>query len=141
MSESAVSALVLDASSACNWLFNEDGRAAASDKLLFDAEVVVPSLWQLELVQVLRRRERQLKSPPAETTAFIRSLDSLKVEVVPPPFGRTLTSHHALATRHRVSPYDAVYLQLALDRGLPLMTHDAKLARAARAASVALVSA
>jgi predicted nucleic acid-binding protein len=38
---------------------------------------------------------------------------------------------HALASRHQLTSYDAVYLNLALTSGLPLATRDKALARAA----------
>jgi predicted nucleic acid-binding protein len=45
----------------------------------------------------------------------------------------------SLARRHRVTVYDAAYLELALREGLPLATLDAALADAARAEGVALL--
>ena len=132
--------LVLDASSTCNWLFNEDGNADRSDQLLIDAAILVPSLWQLEVLQVLRRRQTQLSAPTSETATFIRSLESLDVVTVPPTPTRSLLTHHAFAQLHGLTPYDAVYLELALDRRLPLLTHDKNLIRAARAAKVELIT-
>ena len=44
-----------------------------------------------------------------------------------------------LARRHRLTVYDAAYLELALRRGHPLATLDAALATAARAEAVRLV--
>jgi predicted nucleic acid-binding protein len=40
----------------------------------------------------------------------------------------------ALARAHRLTAYDATYLELALRRGAPLATFDQKLAEAARKA-------
>lgn len=45
-----------------------------------------------------------------------------------------------LATAHELSPYDAVYFELARRRKLPLATLDAELVRAARAAKLALLT-
>ena len=45
----------------------------------------------------------------------------------------------ALARRHRLTVYDAAYLELAMRQALPLATLDAALTRAARAQSVALL--
>jgi len=42
-----------------------------------------------------------------------------------------------LARAHGLTGYDAVYLELALRRHLPLVTFDAALAEAARRANVA----
>jgi predicted nucleic acid-binding protein len=44
----------------------------------------------------------------------------------------------SLAARHRLTPYDASYLELAKRRGLELATLDRNLRRAAEIAGVAL---
>jgi predicted nucleic acid-binding protein len=44
-----------------------------------------------------------------------------------------------LARSHRLSLYDAIYLDLAMREHLPLATVDTALARAAEAAGVALI--
>lgn len=45
-----------------------------------------------------------------------------------------------LATSHALSPYDAVYVELARRRKLPLATLDAALVRAGRAARLPVVT-
>jgi predicted nucleic acid-binding protein len=45
----------------------------------------------------------------------------------------------ALAEKHRLTVYDATYLELSLRRGLPLATFDAALRRAAAAAGAKLL--
>ena len=44
-----------------------------------------------------------------------------------------------LARKHRLTAYDAAYLELALREGIALATLDAELERAARAEGVTLV--
>ena len=44
-----------------------------------------------------------------------------------------------LARRHRLTVYDAAYLELALRKGYPLATLDAALSIAARAEGVPLI--
>jgi predicted nucleic acid-binding protein len=45
-----------------------------------------------------------------------------------------------LSRRHRLTAYDASYLELAIRDNLPLATLDGDLARAARAENIALLS-
>lgn len=45
-----------------------------------------------------------------------------------------------LAARHSLSPYDAVYFELARRRKLPLATLDAALVKAVRAAKLPLIT-
>jgi len=42
---------------------------------------------------------------------------------------------------HRLTAYDAVYLELAIRRSLPIATNDRELQRAAEAAGIALLDA
>ncbi len=46
---------------------------------------------------------------------------------------------HQLAARHRLTVYDALYLDLAAREGIGLATHDDELKRAARAANVTII--
>ena len=56
-----------------------------------------------------------------------------------------MTSRHLflsvvpLARLHRISVFDATYLELAIRRSFPLATTDAGLRRAATAASISLI--
>jgi predicted nucleic acid-binding protein len=45
-----------------------------------------------------------------------------------------------LSTAHELTPYDAVYFELARRRKLPLATLDAALIKAARSAKLALLT-
>jgi predicted nucleic acid-binding protein len=45
----------------------------------------------------------------------------------------------ALARKHRLTVYDAAYLELSLREGLPLATLDSKLARAAEMEGLAVL--
>ena len=51
----------------------------------------------------------------------------------------TFFSIQPLMERHRLTAYDAAYLELAVRRGLPLATLDSDLASAARAEGVPLL--
>jgi predicted nucleic acid-binding protein len=46
-----------------------------------------------------------------------------------------------ISRRHRLTVYDAAYLELAIRSGLPLATLDAALVRAAQAEQVPLIGA
>jgi predicted nucleic acid-binding protein len=47
---------------------------------------------------------------------------------------------HRLALAHRLTSYDAAYLEVVLRRGLPLATLDDDLIRASRAAGVSVIA-
>jgi predicted nucleic acid-binding protein len=51
---------------------------------------------------------------------------------------RVLSDVYRLATLHRLTAYDAAYLELALRRNLPIATLDVELRNACKAAGVAI---
>jgi predicted nucleic acid-binding protein len=66
----------------------------------------------------------------SDTAAFLRSLARLGVTVDRSPVEADVLT---LARRHRLTVYDAAYLELARRDGMPLATLDTALATAARA--------
>jgi predicted nucleic acid-binding protein len=102
---------------------------------------VVPSLWYIEIANglgIAERRNRLSQIAAAEAIALLTSLP-LDVDDMAPAhaFGAVLD----LMRRHRLTAYDAVYLELAIRRSLPIATNDRDLRRAAEAAGVALLEA
>jgi predicted nucleic acid-binding protein len=71
------------------------------------------------------------------TASFLRNLALLRVRLDRSPDENAVLR---LARAHRLSVYDAAYLELAQREGLPLATLDADLGRAAAGEGVALVS-
>jgi predicted nucleic acid-binding protein len=97
---------------------------------------VVPSLWEVEFANVIAVMVRRAVLPRHQATVVLHRAEQLQLEV-----DRDAVSPRALfglTERHRITAYDAAYLELAARRGLPLATRDDKLSRAARAAGVAL---
>jgi predicted nucleic acid-binding protein len=66
-------------------------------------------------------------------------LNDLGVEIVPVELSTAIWALET-ARAHDLSAYDAVYLDLAAFRGLPLATLDDRLAAACRAAGVEVAS-
>jgi predicted nucleic acid-binding protein len=134
---------VLDASVALSWLFGDarpadrkTSQAVLSALKQPGAVAVVPVTWGLEVANVLTRGEARDVLSEAQSEAFLEMLAAAPVEVDDATFARALTDTLHLARRHRLSAYDASYLELALRRGLPLATLDDDLAKAARRAGV-----
>ena len=75
---------------------------------------------------------------PAGTTGFLADLETLSISIDHAPVSDAVL---ALARLHRLTIYDAAYLELALRIDAPLATLDKKLAAAARAAGVLLIGA
>ncbi len=131
--------LVIDTSVTMAWCFEDDATDATEavlESLLHD-EAIVPSLWELEVTNVLLVAERRSRIREAQAARFIDVLTRLPIRVDPAP--TDLTAILAAGRHHRLSAYDAAYLTLAERLGIPLATVGDKLATACRAAGVALV--
>ncbi len=133
---------VLDASVALAWAFEDEARGYPEQVLvcLRTGEAVTPSLWPVEVCNGLLVAERRKRIAPPDAARFASLLLALPLVVEPEDRRRTLQVTRGLARRHRLSAYDAEYLELALRRAIPLATLDAPLREAARAEGVEVFS-
>jgi predicted nucleic acid-binding protein len=129
---------VLDASIAACWAFADEDHpiaALALDRIRTD-EARVPSPWWFEVRNVLIMNERRKRLAEGDTAAFLDGLARLGVTMDRSPVEADVLT---LARRHRLTVYDAAYLELARRDGVVLATLDADLAAAARAETVVLL--
>jgi predicted nucleic acid-binding protein len=130
---------VLDASIAACWVYpdEQDARAdAAYERLFAKDRALAPLHWWFELRNVLLIGERRKRAPEQRTADFLKRISHLPIELAelppaPPVF--------LLARKHRLSFYDAAYLELAQRESIPLATLDDALGRAAVAERVPLL--
>jgi predicted nucleic acid-binding protein len=133
--------LVLDVSLSCAWCFADEASEGAWAILerLQTHRAQVPALWLWETANVLLQAERHGRISPAASRTFLGLLEGLPISV---DQGTTTSAWHdtlALARSHRLTSYDAAYLELALRRGLPLASRDKALQAAARTEGVPLL--
>jgi predicted nucleic acid-binding protein len=136
-----VTSLVLDASAALCWCFEEEGSEAA-DRLLERLRMepaVVPELWFLEVANSVALAERRQRITPADSAEFIALLEALHVEVDGETRARAFGAVLDLARRERLSAYDAAYLELAMRLGVPLASKDGPLCDAAERVGVSVI--
>ena len=129
-------AIVVDASVAAAWCF-PDERAAAAERALEElpsAGGVVPDLFWHEIRNVLVVNERRRRIDREGSDRFMTRLRDMRMETDRDYAGGAVM---ALARRHRLTAYDAAYLETALRRGGKLATQDRDLAKAADAEGVA----
>ena len=93
----------------------------------------VPALWPLEVANVLLMSERRKRSTQAKATQWLRFLTALPIAVDTPPPGLAFDSIIGLARSHKLTAYDAAYLELAMRLGVPLAAKDDALKNAAQA--------
>jgi predicted nucleic acid-binding protein len=120
--------IVADASAVLDLLLGTDRAPAVRARLERAPLLHAPEILDLEFLSTLRRLERRSQAPPARIATAIGRLDELRV--VRYPHGPLREAVWRL--RHRLSAYDASYVALAQQTGFPLLTTDARLARAAR---------
>ena len=129
---------VVDASVTACWAFRDEDHPvadAALERLRAD-DATAPGLWWFEVRNILVVNERRQRLAKADSAAFLRDLARLPILLDrAPEEGEVLR----LARTHRLSAYDAAYLELARRTGVALATLDAALVRAARAEAVPLV--
>jgi predicted nucleic acid-binding protein len=135
-------AFVLDCSVAVAWFFEDeiDAYATGVEDALAVATAVVPSLWPLEVGNALLMGERRKRTTEAKVSQFLGLLQALPISLDDETSTRAWSDVLQLARGHKLSTYDAAYLELAIRRALPLATIDEKLKKAATALGVPLYS-
>jgi len=134
---------VLDASVALLWLApntNPNGvdYAAETLKALKVMPAVVPSLFTLEVANVVAKLESKGVLSEADSQRYITLLGRLNLTTDQATASQALGDTLNLARRYQLSAYDAAYLEVALRTGLSLATLDAALAKAATTAGVSI---
>lgn len=131
---------VLDASVAACWFFPDEAHPVASQAwlLVHQDDAIVPAHWWFEIRNTLLVGERKRRLTERRTSFALERLARMTIDhaEIPPEAGVL-----SLARKHRLTFYDAAYLELAKREGLALATLDNELADAARAEHVPLVSA
>jgi predicted nucleic acid-binding protein len=133
---------VLDCSVTMAWCFHDElgPRAPRILAAMPDCQAVVPGHWSLEVANVLAIAERRNRIVAGRIPQFIEILNDLPIVID----GETASSAFAgiltLARTHRLTAYDAAYLELALRTGCPLASLDAALNGIATGLGVKLFS-
>jgi predicted nucleic acid-binding protein len=129
---------VVDASVVACWILPDERHpvAAAAYKRIAEDPAVAPGLWWFELRNLLLVNERRGRLDGAKSAQALRLLRALPVAIDTDVEEDVLMQ---LARTHRLTVYDAAYLELARRQSLPLATLDTALARAARGEAVPLI--
>lgn len=136
MSES----FVIDNSVVMSWCFKDETSQYADAVLdrLAESTAFVPSIWPLEVVNVLLVAERNKRLSEADSIRFITLLSQLPIIV---EYERTETIMKDLLSQARannLSSYDACYLDLSMRKGFPIATLDTRLIEAAKQTDVSI---
>ena len=132
---------VLDNSVVSGWLLDSQAStySEAVAQRLQASRATAPPLLPMEYTNVLRTACKRQKINAAQAQEMLSMLAGLPIDIdTTPPNPAQLLD---LALRYDLTSCDAVYLDLALRRSLPIATLDQALANAAVVAGVGVVAA
>lgn len=100
-------------------------------------EVHAPQLWLWECGNIIANRVKRARVTPRDALLAWSVLDAIRSRVelaqLEPSQARACL---VLALDHGLSIHDSAYLWLAISLGIPLLTHNTRLAQAARGRKV-----
>jgi predicted nucleic acid-binding protein len=119
--------VVVDASVSAAWVL-PDETSRETEQLLSDimdhrTRLVVPFLWEYEMLNVIRGATARKRLPEHEAKKALHLLSELPAELVSLN-GESRPAVFEAALRHNLSIYDAAYWTLADARGITLFSAD-----------------
>ena len=136
-------AYVIDPSLALAWLLPDEHNqdAIAIRQAIEDGDDAwIPAHWWLEIGNALLMAERKGRITPEQSAQALALIDDLPLEQDEETAEHVGERTFSLARKHRLTIYDAAYLELAQRRGAFLATFDAQLADAAAKEGVSTMS-
>lgn len=132
---------VVDCSVVMAWCFDDESDSYADKilELVTKNEALVPSIWPLEVANVLLVGERKKRLTKADSSQFIELLSAQPITVDMETQEKALGDTLSLARDYGLSSYDASYLELAMRHGIPLATSDQSLRKAAEKCGIRLL--
>jgi predicted nucleic acid-binding protein len=130
---------VADSSVGVAWaVFSQASEATSHllNEVASGTPLVIPGLWTLEVANALLVLTRRKRIDADQCARARRALGRLNPRVDEEGPRLALGKLSELAEKHALSIYDAVYLELALRRRLPLASRDAALNHAAQICGV-----
>lgn len=133
---------VVDASVAMAWCFEDESTPfteAVLERLSTD-RALAASIFPYEVANVLLGVERRGRITQSQAMRFLELLRALPISVDEEGTGRAWSEALALGRAHRLTAYDAAYLELAARCDLPLASQDEQLVRACRDIGVVVIA-
>ena len=133
-------AMIIDASMAGAWVMPDERSAIATDigRRVLQEGACAPDLFAHEVRNLLVMGVQRRRLPEDLFWEQLARIEQMPIRVMQPGPGKRVAQR---AFKHRLTAYDAAYLDLAIEQSLPLATFDSALRVAARAEGVALLPA
>jgi predicted nucleic acid-binding protein len=133
--------MVLDSSVTLAWIYADETTDAI--RMIFEQLIQtgawVPGHWRLEVANILEIGVRRRRHNSVFRDSTVADLALLPIQTDLETDRHTWAATLRLAERHRLTLYDAAYLELALRRELPIATLDRDLRTAAAAENLRLL--
>ena len=130
---------VLDSSIAISWFMPDETASLAILEKLSQEEAIVPSIWLLEVSNVLLCAERAKRITLQQRQQALYNLKELPIKIDQSTIDRVWFHTLDIATEQGLTVYDASYIEIAIRYGIPLATLDKALKRAAIALKIEVV--
>jgi predicted nucleic acid-binding protein len=130
--------IVIDSSYTLALVMPDEERPASMNGVLKE-RLASPMIWPLEIANAMRSSVRRARLSLPQVEELCQRIADLEIDVVSPAHGQP-KRHFDAAQAHDLMPYDAMYLDLALQWRSGLATRDSALAAAALRAGVAVFS-
>jgi predicted nucleic acid-binding protein len=128
--------VVVDASAILAWLFPDEVSVDVERVVLQNEDAWAPFLIWAEVRNGLIVAERRGRIGVGTSEGYAEQFDEIGLALDTTPNSNMVL---ALCRNHRLTAYDALYLELALRKKASLVTGDAKLAEAARQSGVTVL--
>lgn len=124
-----MTSFVLDSSTTLSWFMPDEVAALELLDKTVKEGAIVPTIWLLEIGNVLLCAERAKRLTSTQRHQAIYTLKDLPIKVDQTTLEHAWFETMELAQNHGLTLYDASYLELALRYSLPLATSDKLLKR------------
>jgi predicted nucleic acid-binding protein len=122
-----VNGIVVDASVTLSWCFPDEQTSlslAVLDRIRAGEFALVPAFWSMEVLNSLLVGERRGRITPEQTQAFLLDIQALRPTLAYASFEQVVGPVQRLCRDHGLTPYDALYVELAMRSQCPLATLD-----------------
>lgn len=122
--------IVIDSSYALACVMPDEARPVGMEAVLAQP-LLAPFIWPIEVASAARHGVARRRFDAGQARLLCANVANLDVEIAG-PWHNEPQRYLELALTHELTPYDAIYLDLALSRHNALATCDAALAAVAR---------
>ena len=137
-----MASFVVDASATLPWYFLDEATPWSNSilsRLGVADDAVVPAHWPTEVSNAFLVAFRRKRIQRADIAVFWGDLQQLPISIEPAISITAAQTVTDLAIQNTLTFYDAVYLELAIRRGLPIAPLDNALRQAALACGIELL--